>query len=594
MRHAQLRLSLFVVCLAAVLPAAAPAQDNGTQAAARVKPAVVLVSLMAAPNSILSCRTGVIVDESGLVATSARGTELAQSLVVTLENGFQLPAEFATIDPEHDVAILRLPPRQRYPTVTDTTDDVQEGQNILLTAYPEALVTRRAGLPGPAATTTRGMVIALRDGTTFGTRRPMEFIEIDAPVQPGNSGAPVYLADSGTIIGLLGTDLQPAAGARNFAIPVGYMVDLVDALRNGTAPPPPQRKPATATPGAPVGPPAPPPLPPGALPPRATATAQPLVFVQDNYPELPEPAGWLPNDGLPVAAGQGRMIADPQRNRLYVAEAQGNALAIIDVEENWFVKRLFVGSQPIGLAMTGDGRLLFVAASASSRVVVVDLEELVVKGAYQLNFQPCDLALVGNGKLYATSTSGPFYLIDLIAGTCAAGERLYSDSMVVGNPGSPMVFFGQRGLSPASIMRANTTVDPLKLERLHDHTALGANLQDMCLSPDGKSLYVCCGSPYYVQVIDPVTFAALGRLDTGPYPSHVAVTPDPTGEVVFASHTKGHVDLFNGQTMTALASLPVNGEVSRMIAVNDGLLALLFPAGLWLVSADDAVLAPPQ
>lgn len=569
------RARLFLLLLAARWPLPGHSQDDtASRAIATVKPAVVLVVTTAVGEGVGS-GTGFAVDGEGLVVTSAHVVEDAATVTVVVQDKVELAARVVGVDGEHDLALLKVEPALPASVSLSPSSDLKEGDSVLVTGYPFGTFLDDVGF-GLTATTTRGMVTAIRTGRALLTEAPARFIQIDATANPGNSGGPVYLASTARAIGVLAGEIRPFPGEQtglNIAIPAEYVLDLMEAVRQGTATVPEPRVP----PGPGPRPPAKPPMP------RPGVGAPPEVR--------------LPGGGLPIAADGGKMLADPERPRVYVSEDRQNALTVVNTEFGAIEKRLSVGSVPAGLALSPNHATLYVALSGGSQLAVVDLETLTVGEPIKLGNQPFDLACVAEDKLYVTG-SGPgdrpaFCVVEPREGTHKQSTGLYHNALVRGKVGGRFVFFGECGISPASVYRCDCTTAPLELSKVSGHGDIGGNLRDLQLSPDGSRLYVCCGAPYHVQILDAATFTPIGQLRTGPYPRRVALSPD--GAWAFAIHGGNHVDVFDTSTFLSSGSIQMPSEVISAVVTGDGRkLAILCAAGLWLVELSEVKLAQPH
>jgi len=282
---------------------------------------------------------------------------------------------------------------------------------------------------------------------------------------------------------------------------------------------------------------------------------------------------------------------------VYVTEDRQNSLTVVDTDSGTIEQRVLVGSEPTGLALSPEHSALYVALSGGSQLAVVDLNTLTLKEPIQLDVQPFGLAYVAKDKLYVTArgpgSRPPFCLVDPSDGTRKPGSGLYHDALVRAQPGGPLVMFGQTGLSPASMFRCDLAAGPLTLEKMGGHGDIGSNLQDFRLSPDGRRLYICCGAPYHVQILDAATFRPIGQLRTGPYPRRVALSPD--GSQAFVSHGGDHVDVFDTSSLLSTGSIGTPSDVVNMVVTSDGRkLAILCQTGLWLVDLAQVTLARPH
>jgi S1-C subfamily serine protease len=167
----------------------------------------------------LASGSGTIIDNRGYVITNAHVITAGQSIKVTLKDGTILSTTVIGSDTNQDLAIIKLTTtRTDFPVMTlGTMADVLLGEDVMTAGFPAG-----TDLPGPA-TFTSGIISALR------TYSGSNYIQIDAPVNPGNSGG-CLVTLSGKMIGI------PAAGITpprqdfediNLAIPVNQVTAFI-------------------------------------------------------------------------------------------------------------------------------------------------------------------------------------------------------------------------------------------------------------------------------------------------------------------------------------------------------------------------------
>jgi serine protease Do len=137
--------------------------------------------------------SGFFVTGTGLIVTNAHLARGEETLLTLLSTGQQLEAKVVHIDPELDIAFLKLDrpaDKTEYPhlTLTDSAS-VHQGENVLA-----------IGNPGDAMlfSVTKGIVSAVGK---FPNAGPGTWIQTDAPINPGNSGGPL-LNSRGEVIGI--------------------------------------------------------------------------------------------------------------------------------------------------------------------------------------------------------------------------------------------------------------------------------------------------------------------------------------------------------------------------------------------------------
>jgi len=169
--------------------------------------------------------SGFIVDPEGYVVTNHHVVAGADEILVTLADGRQLEAEIVGEDPQMDLALLELDVDERLPYVEFAdSDEVRVGDWVLAIGNP-------FGLGGSASV---GIVSAR--GRDIRSGPYDDYLQIDAPINRGNSGGPVFNAD-GEVIGVSTAIFSPNGGnvGIGFAIPSNHAAVVVRQLKeNGT------------------------------------------------------------------------------------------------------------------------------------------------------------------------------------------------------------------------------------------------------------------------------------------------------------------------------------------------------------------------
>lgn len=180
---------------------------------------------------------GVIVDDGGVVLTNyhviadalrapAAGVPLRETprrptVTARFENGREMPAIVLVADAEEDLAILRLSPddeNERFAAVDlGRSDELQVGQEVFSIGNPFGL----------SHTVSRGIVSAL-DRTGVLDNRELPVVQLDAAINVGNSGGPLFALD-GRLMGLVTARRQQAHGIA-FAVPVDHIRGFLRAV----------------------------------------------------------------------------------------------------------------------------------------------------------------------------------------------------------------------------------------------------------------------------------------------------------------------------------------------------------------------------
>jgi S1-C subfamily serine protease len=131
------------------------------------------------------------VHPGGLVATAAHVVEGAEALRVHLADGKALEAKVLSIDPESDLALLRLPEPTPDLLPLAPADSVALGERVFTLGYPVR------ELLGDEPKFTDGVITALS-----GHAERRDRFQITVPIQPGSSGGPL-VTEQGFAVGVV-------------------------------------------------------------------------------------------------------------------------------------------------------------------------------------------------------------------------------------------------------------------------------------------------------------------------------------------------------------------------------------------------------
>ena len=162
--------------------------------------------------------SGFIIDANGTIVTNNHVVKGARTLSVTLDDGTVLPARVIGTDPRTDIAVLKVDAGHPLPFITlGNSRDVKPGEWVVAMGNPFGL----------SSTVTAGIVSAVsRD---IGAGPYDQFIQIDAPINQGNSGGPLFTQD-GKVIGMNTAILSPTGGS----VGIGFAIPS-DMIRTVTA-----------------------------------------------------------------------------------------------------------------------------------------------------------------------------------------------------------------------------------------------------------------------------------------------------------------------------------------------------------------------
>ena len=167
--------------------------------------------------------SGFIVRDDGLIVTNNHVVDGASEVTVTLQDGTELPGKVIGKDADTDLALVQVEPGKTtlQPVTFADSDQVRVGDPVIAIGSP-------FGLGG---TVTAGIVSA--DHRTIGIGRYDDFLQIDAPINRGNSGGPTFNLE-GEVIGVNTLIHSPSGGnvGIGFAIPSNLVHQIVADLED--------------------------------------------------------------------------------------------------------------------------------------------------------------------------------------------------------------------------------------------------------------------------------------------------------------------------------------------------------------------------
>jgi S1-C subfamily serine protease len=168
--------------------------------------------------------SGFVIDPQGHILTNYHVVADAQVLQVTLFDGSNYRAELVGVDPNNDVAVVRVEaPREAIvPLPLGDSGNLKVGQKVLAVGNPFGL----------ERTLTTGIISSLDRSIRSKNGRTIKgIIQTDAAINPGNSGGPL-LNTRGEVIGMntaIVSQVNQSAGI-GFAVPINAIKRILKPL----------------------------------------------------------------------------------------------------------------------------------------------------------------------------------------------------------------------------------------------------------------------------------------------------------------------------------------------------------------------------
>ncbi|WP_417478569.1 Do family serine endopeptidase [Maricaulis sp.] len=168
-----------------------------------------------------SLGSGFFISADGYLVTNNHVVDGATEITIGTAGGDTYPARVIGLDPQTDLALLKVDEEIDFPFVTlEDQPHYRVGDWVVAVGNP-------FGLGGTA---TAGIISAT--GREIGNSTYNDFLQIDAPINRGNSGGPTFSLD-GKVVGVNSQIFSPTGGSVGigFAIPSDVAARVVAALR---------------------------------------------------------------------------------------------------------------------------------------------------------------------------------------------------------------------------------------------------------------------------------------------------------------------------------------------------------------------------
>lgn len=214
------------------MASATPRPPNGVLIYQIIQPSLVWIETEgAADESGESSRglgTGVIFDQNGSILTSLHVVADSPAINLTFADGTQSRAVIANAQPEMDIAVLQAEtlPQQYLPATLGNAGALRVGDEAYVVGNPFGLYSSMSA----------GVISGFN--RTFkppGTDQTIEgLIQVDAAVNPGNSGGPL-VNQYGHVVGIVTGIINPTEDS--FFVGIGFAVPINVAAGGGGSPP---------------------------------------------------------------------------------------------------------------------------------------------------------------------------------------------------------------------------------------------------------------------------------------------------------------------------------------------------------------------
>jgi YVTN family beta-propeller protein len=277
---------------------------------------------------------------------------------------------------------------------------------------------------------------------------------------------------------------------------------------------------------------------------------------------------WCTRGLLLVLAATSMLLGPPAPGAaqplVYVSNSRAASLSVVDARAGRVTGGVSfsVGTDPMGVAVSPDGRFAYVTNTVSSSVSVIETGTNSVTATIPVGDVPSTVAFTPDGRFaYVTSTCGHDR-----ASICATGDVAVIDT------GSyavlAIITVGERpegiAITPDGTRAyvANTFSNSISIIDTATNVVTGeiafppsSTPASIAIPPDGARLYVVSVDAGAVAVVDTATSIVTAMLPVGNIPLRIALTPD--GRFAYVTNAVGsRVTVIDTASNTIVANIP--------------------------------------
>ncbi len=269
-----------------------------------------------------------------------------------------------------------------------------------------------------------------------------------------------------------------------------------------------------------------------------------------------------------VGAGPSGVAASSDGTRVYVTNASGNSVSVIDTSTKLVIATIAdVGNFPVALAVSPDDRWAYVANAYGGTVAVIDTTTNSVTATFDVGSAPAAVVVSSDGRRVYVANAGTddVTVIDTVDGAVIATVAVGAtpEAVALSTDGSRAYVANAQGNSVSVIDTATNTV--AAVIGLDGATTPGG----LAVSPDGRRVYVVGYQNGTVSVIDAARNAVINTFDVASSLDSVAISPDGT-RLYATSAAAGTVSVIDAAARSVIGVLALGGDPDAVAVGPDG------------------------
>lgn len=189
-----------------------------------------VVSIVSKNEHVSGIGSGFILSEDGYIATAYHVVEGMTELTVLLADQSSHPATLICGDPMTDLAVLKIDANQLSSVTFGESAKLLTGETVVAIGTPASKEYAGSLCSGEISYVSR--TVKIHDETGTRLTKKMILIQTNAPVNPGNSGCPLF-NEYGQVVGVITMKLGHSYSGIGFAIPSDGALPIFQTMIQG-------------------------------------------------------------------------------------------------------------------------------------------------------------------------------------------------------------------------------------------------------------------------------------------------------------------------------------------------------------------------
>jgi DNA-binding beta-propeller fold protein YncE len=268
---------------------------------------------------------------------------------------------------------------------------------------------------------------------------------------------------------------------------------------------------------------------------------------------------------IPLGAAPVDVVAAQKVPLVYALTAENGTVHEIRADRLSYSRKLVVGARAAAVLLAADERAFYAAVREPRSLVRVSLDSFTTESRIALPDDPLEFALAAGGRFAAMRFPGSVRLVDLNTGRCG-------DPLGTGDYGPLRFLANGRTLIAADRGERRLSLYDVESARLITHLPLAVRPEYLCFNRDNGQLFVTGEGIDGVVIVYPYQTEVAETVLAGHEPGPMAASDS---YLVLASPQSGHVSILEIRSRKVIAVVSVGHDPGFIAITPDDEFALV-------------------